>query len=201
MFPLNNEDIRFLRRHFSPQIIDLSKNETVQIRRYEDSSVVLLLDGLVYLCAENEQYSRSILRFFRQGEIFFDTMLLPTEYGVSYLQAKTASRMAVLNREKLVRFCFSSPEWQKKLSGLLDGNRLSYCFLLHHRSIRARLKLFFQEEMIIQHGYNILMPIPYTDLADYLAVDRTAMMKELKKMKEEGLISGKQRSLTIHEIS
>ena len=32
------------------------------------------------------------------------------------------------------------------------------------------------------------LPFSYTDCADYLFVDRSAMMRELGRMKEEGLI-------------
>lgn len=197
-YPLNSEDIRFLRRHFAPHILELSKNETILRRSQEEGSVALLMDGLVYLCTENEQFSRSILRFFRPGEFFSGNILLPPEYGVSYLLAKVPSRLAFFRRESLLRFSLASPEWQKKLDGLLENSFLSHCFLLHQRTTRARLMQFFREESVIQHSSTIRLPIPYTDLADYLAVDRTAMMKELKKMKEERLIEGKQRILKVH---
>ena len=195
---LDTEDMRFLRKHFSPRIAELKKNEVALRSGQEADSSVLLLDGLIYLCAENEQFSRSILRFYRPGEFFSASTLLPAEQGVSYFLAKSDSRIVFFNREELVHFCSASPQWWKKFGGLWGHELSGYCFLLHQRSIRARLTEFFREEMNIQHGSTIRLPIPYTDLADYLSVDRTAMMKELRKMKDEGLISGKNRILTIH---
>lgn len=192
---LTAEEMRFLRRHFSPRIIELGKNEITYRQSLEEGSVLLLLDGLLYLCAENEQFSRSILRFFRPGELLDTASLLPTEYGVSYLLAKSSGRAAVFGKAELLRFFLTSAQWQPKLELLTGG--YAYPFLLHQRSIRARLLHFFHEEIAVQHGKTIRLPIPFTDLADYLAVERTAMMKELKKMKDEGLISGKQRLLTI----
>jgi len=192
------EEMRFLRRHFSPRMIDLAKNEILYRQNLEEDSVLLLLDGLVYLCTENEQFSRSILQFYRAGEIFCTDTLPSGEHGVSYLLAKSRGRLAVLRRQDLLRFLLASPQWRQKLNLLFGNATFTSLAILHQRTTRSKLLQFFREEIAIQHGNTIRLPIPYTDLADYLAVERTAMMKELKKMKEEGLISGKQRLLTIH---
>ena len=37
----------------------------------------------------------------------------------------------------------------------------------------------------------------YTDLADYLAIDRSAMMRELKNLKDEGFIKDVNKKITI----
>ena len=42
----------------------------------------------------------------------------------------------------------------------------------------------------------------YTNLADYLAVDRSAMMRELKKLNSNGIIkSDKQKITLLHKIN
>ena len=41
------------------------------------------------------------------------------------------------------------------------------------------------------------IPLSYTDLADYLSVDRSAMMRELKSLKEEGFISRDGNKVTL----
>ena len=53
------------------------------------------------------------------------------------------------------------------------------------------------EEQLLQGSEIIELPFPYADLADYLAVDRTSMMKEIGKMKKEGLLAGKNHRLTL----
>ena len=44
----------------------------------------------------------------------------------------------------------------------------------------------------------IYLPYNYTDLADYLAIDRSAMYRELKNLKEEGLIEIKDKRITLN---
>ena len=41
------------------------------------------------------------------------------------------------------------------------------------------------------------IPLSLSDLADYLSVDRSAMMREIKKMNQEGLIVSKGRSVRL----
>ena len=41
------------------------------------------------------------------------------------------------------------------------------------------------------------MPFAFTTLAEYLSVDRSAMMRELKKMREEGFIRVEGRTVTL----
>ena len=57
--------------------------------------------------------------------------------------------------------------------------------ILSKKTIRDKLIKYFKS---ISNKKNIEIPFNYTDLADYLCVDRSAMMRELKKMKDEGII-------------
>ena len=43
------------------------------------------------------------------------------------------------------------------------------------------------------------LPLPLSDLADYLSVDRSAMMREIKKMNEENIIISEKRKITVIE--
>ncbi|MBR1817514.1 MAG: winged helix-turn-helix domain-containing protein, partial [Bacilli bacterium] len=44
-------------------------------------------------------------------------------------------------------------------------------------------------------SFNLIMT--YTSLADYLAVDRSAMMRELKNLKEDKLIKDVNKKITL----
>ena len=44
---------------------------------------------------------------------------------------------------------------------------------------------------------HIYIPSTFTDLADYLAIDRSAMSRELKYLKEERLIEIKDKRITL----
>ena len=49
-----------------------------------------------------------------------------------------------------------------------------------------------------KHGTRIIyLPFSYTDLADYIAADRSAMSRELGYLKDEGFIKTKGRRISI----
>ena len=61
--------------------------------------------------------------------------------------------------------------------------------ILSKRSIRDKLLTYFSILSSKNFSKNITLPISMTSLADYLSVDRSAMMRELKCLVDEGFIS------------
>ena len=69
--------------------------------------------------------------------------------------------------------------------------------VLSQRSTRERLISYFHI-LARQKGRNtFLLPFTISALADYLSVDRSAMSRELGKMKNEGLIQMEKRRVTL----
>lgn len=198
---LTRQELIYLKNRFNARSVNFSKNETVLHIGDNENQICFLLEGTVYLCTENERCERGILRFFRSGEFFSSAMLMHHEYAVSYMTAKYPSEVIFFGHEELFRFCAANPDWQAKFIRLFSeqGSRDSCitAFMLHQRTIREKLLLFLRHEARIQDSNKIRLPLPCTDLAEFLACDRSAMMKELSKLKSEGIISGKNRDIII----
>ena len=63
--------------------------------------------------------------------------------------------------------------------------------------IREKLLCFF-EQLADEHGSRTFpLPFSLSMLADYISADRSAMMRELKKLKEEGVVQTENRRVTI----
>ena len=60
--------------------------------------------------------------------------------------------------------------------------------LLTQRSIRDKLIGYFTMLSTRSLSKTIYLPFSLTDLADYLSIDRSAMMRELKLLKDDGFI-------------
>lgn len=69
--------------------------------------------------------------------------------------------------------------------------------VLNQRSIRDKLLEFFHILEKEQTSSSIKLPFNYTVLADYLAVDRSAMMREIKNLKEEQIIKVDKQTVKI----
>ena len=60
--------------------------------------------------------------------------------------------------------------------------------LLTKRTIREKLLGYFSILSTRSFSKTFLLPFSLTDLADYLSIDRSAMMRELSTLKEDGII-------------
>ena len=69
--------------------------------------------------------------------------------------------------------------------------------VLSRRSIREKLLCYFRLMAEKEDGESFTLPFSLSTLADYIATDRSAMMRELKRLKEEDLILSDGRKFTL----
>ncbi len=69
--------------------------------------------------------------------------------------------------------------------------------ILEKKQIRDKLLEYFEMEHKKSRLKSIYIPFSFKDLADYLAVNRSAMFRELKHLKDENLIEIKNRRITL----
>ncbi len=70
--------------------------------------------------------------------------------------------------------------------------------VLSKRSIRDKLLSYFDLLVKRKGSRNFTLPFNYTELADYLSVDRSAMMREIKNLKDEGFIVTNGRKISLN---
>ena len=69
--------------------------------------------------------------------------------------------------------------------------------ILEKKQIRDKLLEYFEIEYKKRHSRVILLPFTLKDLADYIAVNRSAMFRELKHLKDDGLVEIQGKKLTL----
>ena len=69
--------------------------------------------------------------------------------------------------------------------------------ILEKKQIRDKLLEYFEMEHKKSRLKSIYIPFSFKDLADYLAVNRSAMFRELKHLKDEKFIEIKNRRITL----
>lgn len=65
------------------------------------------------------------------------------------------------------------------------------------KAIRERLFSYFSQQVSAQRSNKIVIPFDRQQLADYLNLDRSALSKELGKMRKDGLIEFHKNSFVI----
>lgn len=191
---------------FHPRIREFKKNELIMEKASSETRLCLLLKGTAYLCIENEHAVKQLLDFFTRGE-FFSYGMMPTAPGCHcYMQAKYPCRIAYIQTADLLSYILQNPSdelgsFLQELFHRIITSRNEHCHMLQQKSLRAKLLAFLHYQAVLQDSTLLQMPIPYSDLADYLTIDRSALMSELKKMQSDGLIEKNFHTIKLHRIN
>ena len=70
--------------------------------------------------------------------------------------------------------------------------------VLSRRSIREKLLCYFRQLADSGGKNTFTLPFSLSTLADYIATDRSAMMRELKRLREEGIVCSDGRKFTLN---
>jgi len=73
-------------------------------------------------------------------------------------------------------------------------------FCTSPKTIRERLLIYLSNESRKAGSQEFVIPFDRQQLADYLNVDRSALSKELGKMRDEGLIEFRKNAFHLHSI-
>ena len=159
------------------------------------SSVAMVLDGCVHVQRQDYWGNQSILAVVESGELFADSYACSGEpIAVDAVAVKNSAVMFV-DVGRITNVCGSSCDYHHKLiSNLLSvvasKNRALTAKIQHmeQRTTRGKLMSYLSEQSRKSGGPFFEIPLSRQQLADYLAVDRSAMSSELGKLKGEGVI-------------
>ena len=83
-----------------------------------------------------------------------------------------------------------------KIVGVIETND-KYAKFLTNKTIRNKLLSYYKHSYMDTNARIVYIPSTFTALADYLAIDRSAMSSELKNLKDEGLIEIKNKKIKL----
>ena len=98
------------------------------------------------------------------------------------------------------RACVHHSLLVRNMLELMSGKALALAErvdVLSRRSIREKLLCYFRQLAKKAGGDTFTLPFSLSTLADYIAADRSAMMRELKRLREEGILRSEGRQFTL----
>ncbi len=144
---------------------------------------------------------RTIIEELEQNDIFSDMFFDSNGSDLSVI-ATTICKVTFIEYDKifLIR---QSENYNMFVSNLFKCiskklvKRNERIELLTTRSIRNKLLTYFELQTKKKNSKSFNLDCYYTDLADYLAIDRSAMMRELKNLKEDKIITDINKKITL----
>ena len=195
---ITDEEKRRLFRCFAPVTKVFFDGEIIMYYSRKIDKIGILLDGKAHISSTDPEGRQSILEQFEKNDIFGELFMMPQENSQYFIEADTACDVLFIDYSKIIKMCQSvCPEHSRFISNLIRMTAAKTQSMAHHinilsrRTTRQKLMAYFESELSKSKEKYFTISMSLSALADYISVDRSAMMRELKKMKEEGIIDDK----------
>lgn len=158
--------------------------------------ICILISGNADLIRYDLNGNKNIIENYNEGNIFGEAFYPVNTNNELFVQATENCEVIMFLYDDIRVKCKSNCKYHSLLvSSLLDlvlNNSINQNMrieILSKRTIRDKLLSYFSLLSTKSFSKNIVLPFSLTDLADYLSVDRSAMMREIKSLINEGFIS------------
>lgn len=196
-----DEITSFARRH-KLTVREFGRSEAMIGESDSRHMLWIILSGSAYLAGIKENGKRGIVDFFLAGDIT-GRYMFPVTAKNSYFYVASSGRcqIACIACEKLLQLREKGDKTAEKLirAAMLRApeRACTHTYILQQRTTEDKLTALFEYMSVRSGSDSFELPMSYTNLADYLAVDRSAMMRELKRLKDRGVISTDKLKITI----
>lgn len=162
----------------------------------EVSSIGIVLSGSVEIVREDVMGRRSLVGSLGQADIFGEALACAgIKKSPTSVLAGSKAEICFTDYGRVVTSCSNACGFHARLirnmlqlmayKNLFLNKKLDYLSL---KSMREKLSSYLLDQYGLHGGASFTIPFNREGLADYLSVDRSAMSRELGRMRDEGLI-------------
>lgn len=190
------EEIAAILKCLKAKKVHYKKNRLISVCGDKIESIGVILSGSVQVIKDDAAGRQTILSVFGQGETFAETLVCAgvQKSDVNVLAA-VETDVLFLNYSQVVHTCTNACAFHSKLiqnmlkilaqKSLVMNKKISYLVI---KGMRQKLSAYIWEQYTSTGNPEIEIPFTRNELADFLNVDRSAMSRELCRMRDDGLI-------------
>ncbi len=178
------------------------KNEDITGKLKNENLIGIILSGVVEIIREDYDGNRTLIEELEAGDIFSSKFSSIENVDHTMVVIDEAT-VILIGYNEIINCDLDKDYYIQFMKNLLAifmeklQEKNEHLEILSRRSIRNKLLEYFRV-MSKKHGSRfVYLPFNFTDLADYLVIDRCAMSRELKYLKEEGFIEVKGKRITL----
>lgn len=201
---ISDEDRKKLLKNLEAQTFHFDKNVPILSSIRTEHLLGIVLEGCVQIIKTDYDGNRTITEELTENAVFGSKISFLTDNECEML-TKEETTLIILDYYGIINYIQNGSEYYNQfILNLLEismgiiAERNERIKILTKKTIRNRLLEYFKISSQKTGSKNIYLPFSFTDLADYLATDRSAMSREMKNLKDEGFISVKGRKITLH---
>ena len=193
---LEREEISEVLQKFHGLIKHFSKSDYIYLAGDCVENLCVVLDGTVQMIKEDIWGEKSIIANLGAGSVFAENFLgkLGDRSVVSYFVASDSEILMLPLGRALFEANTASKASQRLMcnivSILADNNTrlIEKTEILCKKTLRSKILAYLEQEARNKQSHQFTIPFNRTDLANYLDADRSALTRELARMKDEGII-------------
>ena len=201
---LDREEINEVLQKFHGLIKHFPKSDYIYLAGDCVENLCVVLEGTVQMIKEDIWGEKAIIANLGAGSVFAENFLgkLGDRSVVSYFVASD-SEILMLPLGRMLFDNNSSKASQRLMcnivSVLADNNTrlIEKTEILCKKTLRSKIFAYLEQESRNQGCRQFTIPFNRTDLANYLDADRSALTRELARMKEEGIIDYNKNTFVI----
>lgn len=202
---LEREEISEVLQKFHALIKHFPKSDYIYLAGDCVENLCVVLEGTVQMIKEDIWGEKSIIANLGAGSVFAENFLgkLGDRSVVSYFVASDSEILMLPLGRALYDVSAPSKASQRLMcnivSVLADNNTrlIEKTEILCKKTLRSKILAYLEQEARNNACRQITIPFNRTDLANYLDADRSALTRELARMREEGLIDYNKNTFTI----
>lgn len=186
------------------QTKEFKKGEIITTYIAKRKQLCLLINGEADLIRYDLNGNRTIVEHYSSNSVFGEIFYCVTTNNELFVEAQKKCIVSFFNYNSLENKCENNCSYHNQIFQTLPNVFLSKINslntrieILTKRTIREKLLTYFN---IISSSYmskSFVLPFSLTDLADYLSVDRSAMMRELGYLKKDNIIDKNGNKFTL----
>lgn len=184
---------RKLLKDLEANIMSFNKNVSLLKQMDKGNLIGILEDGDAQIVRTDYDGNKIIIEHLKVGSIFGlrFSLLQNDEYDII---TKSECKFIFIDYDLIKLEFRRSKYYQKFLINLLDilssmvyekNERIN---ILTRKNTREKLIEYFDKESKKAFSKEFYLPFNLTELAEYLSIDRSAMMREIKKLKDDKVI-------------
>lgn len=196
-----NEKEKLLRL-LETNTLSFPKNTTI-LSSTKDNVIGIILEGHAQITRTDYNGNRTIIEELNEESIF-GTVISSLNNDEYEIVTKIDTKVLIIDYHSILNYENTNYKYYNQfIKNLLEittniiEEKNERIQILTKKTIRDKLLEYFNIYSKKHATRIIYMPFSYTDLADYIAADRSAMSRELSYLKDEGFIKTKGRRISI----
>ena len=201
---ISGEEIEAIISCFKPETRSFKRGETILVYAAGLEYLCVITAGKAHLYCMDSDGEYALLEQYGPGDIFGEVFAMPSG-SLGYAVEADSDCQVMFIRFSCVygrcsRACQHHSQLTRNLFELSARKAQSLSLrinMISKKSLRRKLQAYFDHMCSLSGGSSFRLNQSFSQLASYLCADRTSMMRELRNMCDEGLITRRGREISI----